>query len=158
MADVWVFPYTDFGEGRDLLPVPVLRAVVPVSAHGRGPTVAAIIDTGGPITVVSAAFLAIAGGDPAVVGSTVIRLGGRRYEANLYELSMALHHGTDPEAAPMSWTSTVAVLDPWPHEGTAMILGHAGFLDRFTVTFGPEGFAVEAGEVFRRRFGATGTT
>ena len=157
MADAWLYPYTDFGEGRDLLPMPVLRAVVPVNALGRGPTVAAIIDTGGPITVVSSAFLAISGGEPDRVGSTVIRLAGRRFDAELFELPMALHHGSDSDAVPLRWTSTVAVLDPWPHSGAAVILGHSGFLDRFTVTFGPDGFAVEAGEVFDVRFGLRST-
>ncbi len=153
MADAWLYPYTDFGEGRDFLPSPVLRAVVPVSAAGRGPTVAAIIDTGGPITVASVAYLEICGGRAVQVGSTVIRLAGRRYDALLYELSMALHHDHDPGVDPVVWTSTVAVLDPWPHEGTAVILGQAGFLDRFTVTFGPNGFAIEAGGMFAERFG-----
>ena len=48
MADAWLYPYTDFGEGRDFLPMPmpmpmpmpVLRAVVPVGPHGRGLTLA----------------------------------------------------------------------------------------------------------------------
>jgi hypothetical protein len=70
--------------------------------------------------------------------------------------TMALHHGSDRRVDAVLWSCIVAVLDPWPHEGTAVILGQAGFLDRFTVTFGPEGFAVEAGSEFTRRFGRVG--
>jgi len=34
----------------------------------------------------------------------------------------------------------------------AVILGQSGFLDTFTVTFGPDGFALEPASVFRRHF------
>jgi hypothetical protein len=46
----------------------------------------------------------------------------------------------------------VAVLDPWPMQGTAVLLGQAGFLDSSTVTFGPDGFALEPAAAFRGRF------
>ena len=46
----------------------------------------------------------------------------------------------------------MAVLDPWPMQGTAVLLGQAGFLDAFTVTFGPDGFALEPAATFRARF------
>jgi hypothetical protein len=47
----------------------------------------------------------------------------------------------------------VGVLSPFPHQGTSVILGQIGFLDSFTVTFGPERFAVEPGDAFDARFG-----
>jgi hypothetical protein len=37
-------------------------------------------------------------------------------------------------------------------QGTAVLLGQAGFLDAFTVTFGPDGFALELAVTFRARF------
>ena len=40
-----------------------------------------------------------------------------------------------------------------PRQGTSVILGQIGFLERFTVTFGPERFAVEPGDAFDARFG-----
>ncbi len=46
----------------------------------------------------------------------------------------------------------VAVLDPWPHQGTAVILGQPGFLDTFTVELGPDRFALEPASRFRERF------
>ena len=45
------------------------------------------------------------------------------------------------------------MLSPFPHQGTSVILGQIGFLERFTVTFGPERFAVETGDAFDVRFG-----
>jgi len=38
--------------------------------------------------------------------------------------------------------------------GTAVILGQTGFLDTFTVTFGPDGFVLEPASIFRQRFPA----
>jgi hypothetical protein len=154
LADAWLYPYTDFGEGRDFLPHPVLRAVVPVGSPRLGVTFAAIIDTGGPITVVSPAFIAAVGDEAQDTGEwTVLRLAGRRYEAPLLSLTLAVHPSRAVPEGPRLWESTVGVLDPWPHEGTALILGQHGFLDRFTVTFGPEGFAVEPGATYVDRFG-----
>jgi len=37
-------------------------------------------------------------------------------------------------------------------QGTAVLLGQAGFLDAFTVKFGPDGFALEPASTFRARF------
>jgi hypothetical protein len=152
--DAWLYPYTDFGEGRDFLPHPVLRAVVPVGSPGLVVTFAAIIDTGGPITVVSPAFVDAVGDEAHDTGErTVLRLAGRRYDAPLLSLTLALHSIRKVPEVPRRWASTVGMLDPWPHEGTALILGQNGFLDRFTVTFGPEGFAVEPGDTYGARFG-----
>jgi hypothetical protein len=53
----------------------------------------------------------------------------------------------------MSWRGSVGVLSPYSHQGTSVILGQIGFLDSFTVTFGPERFAVEPGIAFDARFG-----
>ncbi len=41
-------------------------------------------------------------------------------------------------ATPIGWRAIVPVLEPWPHHGTTVILGQTGFLDAFTVTFGPD--------------------
>jgi hypothetical protein len=49
------------------------------------------------------------------------------------------------------------VLRPWPHQGTAIILAQSGFLDTFTVTFGPDGFVLETASVFRDRFPEPGS-
>jgi hypothetical protein len=49
---------------------------------------------------------------------------------------------------------SLAWLAPFPHKGTSIILGQIGFLENFTVTFGPTGLAVEPGSSFVDRFGA----
>jgi len=53
---------------------------------------------------------------------------------------------------PIAWRGTVAVLDPWPHHGTAVLLGQSGLLDDFTVTFGSDGFVLEPASVLHGRF------
>jgi len=54
--------------------------------------------------------------------------------------------------SPISWRSVVALLDPWPHHGTAVTFGQSGFLEACSVTFGPGGFVVEPADVSRERF------
>ena len=68
------------------------------------------------------------------------------------DFTMEVRPPSTLNATPIGWRGIVAVLDPWPHHGTAVILGQSGFLDTFTVTFGPDGFALEPASVFRRRF------
>lgn len=131
----------------------MLRAVVGVAAPGAPNRFAAIIDTGGPITVVAAEVLH-SGGDPVERSSRMaLRLGGSTNDVALYDLTLEVRppaHAFD--ATPVGWRGVVAVLDPWPHRGTAVILGQTGFLDTFTVTFGPDGFVLEPASVFRQRF------
>ncbi len=153
MADAWQYGYTDFGEGHGRSPQPVLRAVVGVAAPGAPNRFAAIIDTGGPITVVAAEVLG-SGGDPVQRNETMmLRLGGSTNDVPLYDVTLEVRPPTDlVDAIPVGWRGIVAVLEPWPHHGTAVILGQSGFLDTFTVTFGPDGFVLEPAWVFRRRF------
>jgi hypothetical protein len=73
LAEPWRYNYTDFGEGRGKSPHPVLRAVVEVSTPGATATFQAIVDTGGPITVV-AADLIDSGGDPLETGTTIAKI------------------------------------------------------------------------------------
>ena len=153
MAEPWLYTYTDFGEGRGRIPQPVLRAVVEVSTPGASATFQAVVDTGGPITVIAADILD-GGGDPVATGTTMLlRLGGSTNEVPLYEMTLEVRppHGAGVDR-PIAWRGVVAVLDPWPMQGTAVLLGQAGFLDAFTVTFGPDGFALEPAAVFRKRF------
>ncbi len=154
LAEPWRYGYTDFGEGRGRIPYPVLRAVIGVATSGLAATFAAIIDTGGPITVV-APEVADSGGNPIDLGEPmVLRLAGSTSQVPLYELTLeARPPGGLSSEAPVSWRSVVAVMDPWPHPGTAIILGQRGFLDTFTVTFGPDGFVLEPAAAFRERFG-----
>ena len=56
------------------------------------------------------------------------------------------------DTAAIEWRGLVAMLHPWPHQGTAVLLGQNGFLDSFTVSFGPGGFVVEPADAFRRRY------
>ena len=153
MADAWQYSYTDFGEGRGRSPQPVLRAVVGVAAPAAPNRFAAIIDTGGPITVVAAEVLHF-GGDPIQRNEKMLlRLGGSTSEVPLYDLTLEVRppaHAVDATA--ISWRGVVAVLDPWPHHGTAVILGQSGFLDAITVTLGPDGFVLEPASVLRQRF------
>jgi len=131
----------------------VLRAVVEVSTPGATATFQAVVDTGGPITVIAADILD-SGGHPVATGTTMLlRLGGSTSEVPLFEMTLEVRppHGV-AVGRPTSWRGVVAVLDPWPMQGTAVLLGQAGFLDVFTVTFGPDGFALEPAAVFRKRF------
>jgi hypothetical protein len=99
------------------------------------------------------------GGDPVDIGETmVLRLAGSTTEVPLYELTLEAHPPRGQRGAPaVEWRSIVAVHDPWPHPGTAIMLGQSGFLDTFTVTFGPDGFVLEPAGVFRDRFPEPGS-
>ena len=154
LADAWLFPYTDFGESHATLDRPVLRAAVQVRVPGRRRTFSALVDTGGPVTVVAHEVIAAGGGNPVDTGSMLpIRLGGRQFSAPLFELTLEALPPSDTDAAPIPWRGIVGVLSPFPHQGTSVILGQIGFLERFTVTFVPERFAVEPGDAFDARFG-----
>ena len=130
----------------------MLRAVVGVATPGAVNRFAAIIDTGGPITVVAAEVLTT-GGDPADRNeSMLLRLGGSTSDVPLYDLTLEVRPPAGMgDIDPRGWRGVVAVLDPWPHHGTAVILGQSGFLETFTVTFGPDGFVLEPATEFRRR-------
>jgi len=76
LAEPWLYRYTDFGEGRGRSPQPVLRAVVEVATPGASATFQAVVDTGGPLTVIASDILD-GGGDPVATGTTMLlRLGG----------------------------------------------------------------------------------
>lgn len=153
MADPWLYNYVDLGEGRGKSPQPVLRAVIEVSTPGTYAGFQAIVDTGGPITVIAPTVLR-SGGDPVSTGtSMVLRLGGSTNEVPLYETTLEVRPPPGAGAAlPISWRGLVAVLDPWPLPGTAVLLGQSGFLDSVTVTFGPGGFVLEPAAVFHERY------
>lgn len=153
LADAWQYGYADFGESRGKSPMPVLRAVVDVSTPGAVTTFEAIIDTGGPIIIVARSILAL-GGDPIDTGeSMVLRIAESTNEVPLYDITLEVRPpGPSGLEQPIAWRGTVAVLDPWPHHGTAVLLGQSGFLDDFTVTFGSDGFVLEPASVFRGRF------
>lgn len=90
MAEAWHYDYTDFGEGTGRSPQPVLRAVVGVATPGAPSRFAAIIDTGGPITVVASEML-VTGGDPVRRSETMLlRLGGSTNEVGLYDLTLEI--------------------------------------------------------------------
>lgn len=62
----------------------MLRAVVEVSTLGAPATFQAVVDTGGPITVIASDLLD-SGGDPVATGTTMmLRLGGSTSEVMLY--------------------------------------------------------------------------
>jgi hypothetical protein len=83
----------------------------------------------------------------------VLRLGGATSEVPLFDLTLEVRPpSTAIDAEPVPWRGIVAVLDPWPHQGTVVILGQSGFLDSFTVTLGPDGFVLEPASAFRDRF------
>ncbi len=82
-----------------------------------------------------------------------LRLGGATYDLPIYDLTLEVRPPSGTAAGqPIAWRGVVAVLDPWPMQGTAVLLGQAGFLDAFTVTFGPDGFALEPAVTVRARF------
>ncbi len=106
------------------------------------------------MTVVANEVISAGGGDPVDTGDRLpIRLGGRQFSAPLFELTPEAlpPRGVDVPAA--SWRGLVGLLSPFPHQGTSVILGQIGFLEHFTVTFGPERFAVEPAAAFGARFG-----
>lgn len=153
MADAWVFGYTDFGESHGTLGRPVLRAAVRVAVPGRRSSFTVLIDTGGPLTVVSEEVIASAGDATIATGQTLpIRLGGRAFDARLFELALQAIPPVGANDPRRSWHGLAGVLDPWPHQGTSIILGQIGFMENFTVTFGPDHFAVEPGDAFSKRF------
>ena len=83
----------------------------------------------------------------------VLRLAGSTSQVALYDMTLEARPPLGlRDAKPMTWRGIVAVFDPWRHQGTAVILGQSGFLDAFTVTFGPDGFVVEPASAFRQRF------
>ena len=100
----------------------MLRAVVGVAAPGATNRFAAIIDTGGPITVVAAEVLS-SGGDPVERHETMmLRLGGSTNDVPLYDLTLEVRPPSNLEGAtPIGWRGVIAVLDPWPHHGSAMV-------------------------------------
>ena len=154
LADAWLFPYTDFGESHGSLRRPVLRAALPVRVPGRRRTFSALVDTGGPVTVVAHEVISAGGGDPVDTGEVLpIRLGGRQFSAPLFELTLEALPPDDLDVPAIPWRGIVGVVSPFPHQGTSVILGQIGFLESFTVTFGPERFAVEPADVFNTRFG-----
>ena len=83
----------------------------------------------------------------------LLRLGGTTSEVPLFDLTLEVRAPTGvADRVPVSWRGIVAVLEPWPNQGTAVMLGQSGFLDTFTVTFGPDGFMLEPATAFRERF------
>jgi hypothetical protein len=130
LADGWIFNYTNFGESRGALQKPVLRAAFRVGVGGRRRTFTAIVDTGGPLTVVAHEVIASGGGDPVDAGLTLpVRLGGRSYVAPLYELTLEAWPSAGSTDEPIPWRGLVGVLSPFPHQGTSIILGQIGFLE-----------------------------
>jgi hypothetical protein len=153
LADAWVFGYTDFGESHGTLGRPVLRAALRVAVPSRRSSFTALIDTGGPLTVVSEDVIASAGDAAIATGQTLpIRLGGRAFDARLFELALEAMPPVGVIDSRRSWHGLAGVLDPWPHQGTSIILGQIGFMENFTLTFGPDHFAVEPGDAFGKSF------
>jgi hypothetical protein len=109
LADAWQYVYTDFGEGRGRSRKPVLRAVVAVATPGSRTRFSAIIDTGGPITVVANEVLA-AGGDAVERGDTMmLRLGGTTSEVSLFDLTLEVRPPAGVvDADPAPWRGTLA--------------------------------------------------
>jgi hypothetical protein len=153
LADAWQYAYTDFGEGVGRSPLPVLRAVVSVATPGSTTSFAAIVDTGGPITVVAPEALTM-GGNPVARGQAMLlRLAGSTHEVPLFDLTLEIRPPVQHQHdSPLTWRGIVGVLDPWSHTGSAVILGQSGFLEAATVTLGPDGFVVEPATAFRHRF------
>lgn len=155
LADPWIFNYTDFGETHGALQRPVLPAAFHVGVVGHRRAFMALIDTGGPITVVAHEVISAGGGDPVETGLTLpIRLGGRSFVAPLYEMTLEAKPPRGRSDRSISWRGLVGVLSPFPHPGTSVILGQIGFLENFTVTFGPDRFVIEPAEAFTQRFGS----
>ena len=99
-------------------------------------------------------MISAGGGNPVDTGETLlIRLGGRQFSAPLFELTLEALPPSDVDVPAIPWRGIVGVLAPFPHQGTSVILGQIGFLDSFTVTFGPGRFAVEPADAFDARFG-----
>ena len=111
LADAWIFPYTDFGESHETLGRPILRASFTVGVPGHRAGFAALVDTGGPITVIAPHVLAAAGSQAVPTGVILpIRLAGRSYRAPLYEVTLDAHPPDGYEAPPMPWRDLVGVL------------------------------------------------
>ncbi|MEO6493896.1 MAG: hypothetical protein ABIP99_13800, partial [Ilumatobacteraceae bacterium] len=82
-----------------------------MSTPGTPATFQAVLDTGGPITVIAADILNV-GGNPVATGTTMLlRLGGSTNQVPIYEMTLEVRppHGVDADV-PISWRGVVAVL------------------------------------------------
>jgi hypothetical protein len=153
LAEPWVYPYTDFGEGRGKLPRPILRAVIGVGTSSDSPTFSAIVDTGGPVTVVAQEVIH-SGGDPVDTGSSMfLRLAGSASEVTFVRIDVG------SQAAGRTFDGTrdsVAQLGGSPHALATprnRCDARPGRIPRQLPSHvRPGGFVLEPADVFKRRY------
>lgn len=155
----WLYPYAT--ERHPWRSRDVLRPVSPASLAGEKLATAprvGLVDTGAE-NVLAADWLAdLAGLDlQANADVALIGIGGQTAEVRFVEVELRLH-GPDAGGQVVSWRCDVGFVPGW-RAPFALVLGQAGFLDRFTVTFhrGAAMLAIEEWEAFDSRFGTGGT-
>lgn len=89
------------------------------------------------------------GASTSDTGDTMmLRLGGTTSEVSLSDLTLEVRPPRDlSSAAPVSWRWIVAVLDPWPHQGTAARCRAGGRMRRDVGTWGRCGSSAYRGAV-----------
>jgi len=114
LANAWQYSDTDFGEGHGRSPQQALRAVVGVAAPGAPNRFAAIIDTGGPITVVAAEVLHVAGGPIERDEKMLLRLGGSTNEVrgSSRDCADGRFYARSPTPAPKLSSCSGAIVTP----------------------------------------------
>lgn len=115
-----------------------------------------LVDTGAE-SVLAADWLADLA-DVDLSGSSdkaLIGIGGQIAEVTFAEVELRLHAPDDARDF-VSWRADVGFVPAW-QAPFALVLGQAGFLDRFTITFhrGAAALAIEDWDVFDSRFGGS---
>jgi len=155
----WLYPYA--AERQPWRDREVLRPVVPVSLAGpqveTAPRVG-LVDTGAE-NVLAAGWLAdLAGIDlSGSVDTARIGIGGQVAEVTFAEVELRLY-APDVGEEFVSWRCDVGFVPGW-QAPFALVLGQAGFLNRFTATFHrvSAALAIEDVEAFDARFGPGAT-
>ncbi len=134
-----------------------MRPVVDVSFVGQevAPTVRALVDTGCSHVLTAPWVARAAGVDPAASDRTMsLGIGGETVAVRFVDLTIRLHAPDAEDDVYEEWQAEVGVLRHW-RPTWPCLLGQAGFLDRFTVTFSrfAQHLAVDDVERFDCQFG-----
>jgi hypothetical protein len=134
-----------------------MRPVVDVSFVGQevGPPVRALVDTGCGHVLAAPWIARAVGVSPSSSDRCILLgIGGEQVRVRFVDLTMRLHAPGQDDAVFVEWQSEVGFMGHWRPTWPALV-GQAGFLDQFTVTFSRQAqhLAVEAGGAFDDRYG-----
>jgi hypothetical protein len=150
----WLYPYQEDGPRLDTV---VLRPIVPVSLVGAdvAPPAFAFVDSGCE-HILAAPWLASAVGvDPKDTHRSLdLGIGGQTVEVWFVDLTLRLHPPGGADEDYVEWRAEVGFVHHW-RPTWPILVGHVGFLDRFTVTMSrlAQQVAIEPADAFDQRFG-----